>query len=817
MDTPPVQAAPATTTRRSLFLLMFGVVWPSFTILLEWGTRACASQFFDPLPTPAHLLLAALVPWVYWLARAREPGSIAPPWLRAALGAAGMVASFYLLCFWGLTLMAGLGIVFSPMLLAAGGIPLVVLLPFATLGPFWAWVSFWKARKRLRPDPGSVGFRRHAFWLGAAGALMLLMGAETPLWITRNAAVRHERAPASEKAGWIKELRNWGSEEILRGMAYGGPHSKASPVDWIMSGRAGFAVWNQEYMDFAIPSEAAQTLYYRVHGRLYSDLPPSKKLAAFDLESGRRFASELDEGLAWDDNHGGDVVGARLRGLRMESSRMDWHLDAPSRLAYGEWTLSFHNSRPAAQEARCQILLPPGGFVSRLTLWVNGEPREAAFSTQAKVKTAYQQVAVQQRRDPVLVNMTGPDRVMCQCFPVPPNGSIQIRLGITAPLAGTGLHMPVFLERNFSVPATARHATWVQSAHDFTTSDPRPPVREPGQLTWRHDLGDEALKELRFMLTAEAPQPEAVWCEDPCPQEGRGGFFAGVWKTGTAAAPKSLVVVVDTSLAMRPWAAGIGKAVAALAEKVPVTVLAGADEGWQEMPLETASLAWSSGSFLGGRDSAPALEEALNRARAGGGEVVWLHGPQPFSFGKHAGLEQILERSATPPALHTCALVHGPNRLLERLHRQHALRPTGRCSDDAGLVSLMRALTGEAARRDVAITRQETQPPGERVWDHLARLGVYQQVLSAARSDLPDPAPMSLLAASYQLVTPLSGAVVLETVEQYKRAGLEAVDPNSTPQVPKVVVPEPSRLILLAAALAVLVLRRRRAGRESVA
>jgi hypothetical protein len=64
------------------------------------------------------------------------------------------------------------------------------------------------------------------------------------------------------------------------------------------------------------------------------------------------------------------------------------------------------------------VQLPPGGVVSRLTLWVNGEEREAAFAGRSQTRQAYQQV-VSRRRDPVLVTTAGRDRVLVQCFPVP--------------------------------------------------------------------------------------------------------------------------------------------------------------------------------------------------------------------------------------------------------------------------------------------------------------------------------------------------------------------------------------------------------------
>ena len=56
-----------------------------------------------------------------------------------------------------------------------------------------------------------------------------------------------------------------------------------------------------------------------------------------------------------------------------------------------------------------------------------------------------------------------------------------------------------------------------------------------------------------------------------------------------------------------------------------------------------------------------------------------------------------------------------------------------------------------------------------------------------------------------QLVTPVSGAVVLERKEQYTRHGLEQVDPNSVPTIP-----EPGSASLVAAALLWYGLRHRR-------
>jgi hypothetical protein len=70
------------------------------------------------------------------------------------------------------------------------------------------------------------------------------------------------------------------------------------------------------------------------------------------------------------------------------------------------------------------------------------------------------------------------------------------------------------------------------------------------------------------------------------------------------------------------------------------------------------------------------------------------------------------------------------------------------------------------------------------------------------------------LAARYQLVTPVTGAVVLETAEQYRAAGLKPVDPGTVPTIP-----EPEMVVLLIVAGAFMIwityVKYRKTGRGS--
>src|SRR5262249_46652642 len=91
---------------------------------------------------------------------------------------------------------------------------------------------------------------------------------------------------------------------------------------------------------------------------------------------------------------------------------------------------------------------------------------------------------------------------------------------------------------------------------------------------------------------------------------------------------------------------------------------------------------------------------------------------------------------------------------------------------------------------------------------HLARLwasGEGTKLLLLGEDPSSDAAMK--LAKNYQLVTPLPGAVAVETQEQYQRAGLEPVKSGAVPTIP-----EPEEWLLMFSALLVLswVLFRRR-------
>ena len=68
---------------------------------------------------------------------------------------------------------------------------------------------------------------------------------------------------------------------------------------------------------------------------------------------------------------------------------------------------------------------------------------------------------------------------------------------------------------------------------------------------------------------------------------------------------------------------------------------------------------------------------------------------------------------------------------------------------------------------------------------------------------------LAKLAGRYQLVTPVSGAVVLESEKQFEQFGLDQVDESTAPSIPG--VPEPSTVMLVLISM-MSVWRHRRGG-----
>lgn len=500
-----------------------------------------------------------------------------------------------------------------------------------------------------------------------------------------------------------------------------------------------------------------------------------------------------------DDLRAGDQVGAQLPKLRLGTSTLEVVAEPDGGYSYTQWTMEFFNGYESQQEARAEVALPPGGVVSRLTLWVNGEEREAAFAGKSEVRAAYTAI-VAKRRDPVLVTMTAPGRVLVQCFPVPTHGTMKIRLGITAPLlpetpANARYVYPHFTHENFGIDGDNKvemHASGIENLPGFHTANDEEGRRLESDIKFEPGIAPSILLPLQR-------GPGKHWVHDT-----RSGKYITQNIRNAAESAGKAVVVIDRSSSLAPFVNDISAALSQLPDAR--VILATTRE-----PKEISLKLLEQEKFWGGADNTLALQRAVRTAREDGrGTIVWIHGPQPILLTSIDEVNRELKQSPDV-VLWSLQLAPGRNAVLENLNLttrvQEPLITSGRVTM---LASTMRKLSGAESTWSASYETSDTLPTDASPTEgslHLARLWAAYRVreLAAAGNTLDSVQ----LAAKYQLVTPVSGAVVLETVQQFQDAGLTAVDKATVPTVP-----EPSTWALLILGAIALCATKRKAQRS---
>lgn len=783
-----VAEVPALRAQGGFWKWTLGVVLPLCVLIFELLSSFCGSVFFNPVPTGWHVAWIALVPATNaWLLR----GTGTEMTRGVAAGFTLVTTLFYGLLFLPLIPVSVIGLIFF-------GLGIVSLTPVFTALVTW---RIGRGARQLSPEPTrfKTGWR-----VGVLAGVVVLTSLEGPaVWTRANlaAAMKGDR----DSAAALSRLRAYHSDRTLLKVCYEGSRGMSMATDisgWLASswqiplsmvGVSGFQSSN---------SEKARDIFFRVTGKPFNSLKPPAGTKGAWLGRGDAFGD-----FEFDDHLGGDEVAVRLKNLDLRESRFDGHVDAASRIGYGEWTMVFNNGSSQAKEARCQVKLPAGGRVSRLTLWVNGEPREAAFSSISKVKAAYKEVAVKQRRDPVLVNVVGPDTIMVQCFPVPAHGQMKIRFGVSAPLVDGRWELPYVVERNFGLADELTNSVWLQgNCKFFLTGSGKSQAAVPdgtGHSVSATLSQSGMMSPGTAMCTEGLPEnPPVVWCEDrfAAPEE---RFLIREPTSSKSKAASQVVVIIDGSAALAEARDWMLRAIRSQSGEGLILILA--DDHARRVTLDELEVY----QFSGGRDNEPALREGIRLAREAGGQVVWLHGPQAVGLSQAEALLQQLERGTVHPVIHEIEAIAGPNRLGEAIYRTGYLkRGPLLLEPEQDFSRFLKNLQMEHQEADWTWKRSATleSVPGTKVWDHLARLWAASAAETGS-SPLTDK-DRAELAARYQLVTLFSGAVVLETQAQYDQHGLTPADGNATPHVPN--VPEPSTSLLVMFAAAAAMLRRKR-------
>jgi len=186
-------------------------------------------------------------------------------------------------------------------------------------------------------------------------------------------------------------------------------------------------------------------------------------------------------------------------------------------------------------------------------------------------------------------------------------------------------------------------------------------------------------------------------------------------------------------------------------------------------------------------------------------------------------VDELRQRWERPygPKLYSVQTTSGSDEIEKRLDGIDEVKTVARTGLlQTDLQNLFTQLTGNApqlefVRSSKKFDKQMETSTAVQTSDHLARLWANDEVartLALRDESLTDEA--TALAVRYQLVTPVSGAVVLETSEQYRASGLQPVDAGTVPTIP-----EPGMVALLIVAGAFLIwltyMKYRKQGRGS--
>ena len=765
--------------RFKLVFTLFAVVLPLIAIGIEVTIHFCAQHLFDPLPTLVHAFLVAGSPICNVLVGFGRADHLARHRKKYLVlnGMALGVSFYYSLVFLPLIPLATVAVILYGM----------GLLPMA---PLFSFFGNLKCRRILKKMTGVAPLNRAKwFWFGVGAGLLPLSLVELPGILTRTGLqMAAAEDPVTQGRG-LGLLRALGDRELLLRFCYQRPSATTDLISLMLN------LKNQ------VRPAQARTIFYRVTGLPFNSFPKPRL--------GRQTHWEVEQNAPFDEDQGSARVSARIPDLTLKTSRLDGSLDGRAALGYWEWTLVFHNDSVLNREARFQVGLPPDGVVSRLTLWINGEEREAAFGERARVAGAYQAV-VARRRDPVLVTTKGKDRVMVQCFPIPPQGGeMKLRFGITVPLdpepAGdmAAVRFPHLIERNFGIPEGFHHELWLESKSELLGGDTTLEAEAaPSFFTLRGGMGDRELAAPgQAILLRRDESWLRAWCPDPLDPEG--ASIRQILTSEYAEFPKNLALVVDGSMSLAPQTSEIAMALESLTPETRICLLIAGDtlEVFPLQPAEPHYLqklqkAILDHAYRGGHDNQRALAQAWDVVAPFDGSVLWVHGPQPVALEGEGMLEQRFDRRPRGPDLFSLQIEPGPNHIFEALDLYPKLHPLPRRgSPGQDLRQWLQTRQGQIPHWRAQWFREESETP-ETAWgaetsDHLARLWAHREVTRVAyQADQRERA--AVLATSYHLVTPVSGAVVLETAEQFEQAGLKPADPSTVPTIP-----EPETWLLL--------------------
>ncbi len=725
---------------------VLGVIFPVLAASIELTTGICRDMFFDPLPNIWSCLVFALIPIAnaMVLSGLAHPTENSLPRLMMANGISIGVSAYFSLTFVTLLPLSMLG-----SLIGVG---------LCGLTPFFALVCACRLRTRLlkmRSNYEISSPERLGSLGGIAGFLLLLPIGLSAL--TTDVALNWiENGNVEFREKNVRWLENYGSTSVLAHLAAGR--------------RIGYYSWgspNSPLDDWNRRSSVTPELLYRITGRSFLQLDQPTWRTGRPLWNPFKIYTPAPR--------------RGTHGLSLSESVIDGWADGDGMVGYLEWTMVVRNDGSRNQEAVSTIQLPKGATVSRVTLWVNGEEREAAFAAKARATEAYQRV-VRRKRDPILVTTDGLDRIQVRCFPVLRGDNMRFRIGISLPLEFESstqavLPLPFFVDRNFSMSDKTKHHLWIESRGtlDLPVKNAAARLTRDGKNRLEVRISGSELPTIASAIQVSRQDISTfwnAWDETELP-------VVGTLKN-TVPGHQPAVIVLDGSWAMRSrW-----DEVLDLLEDAPhVRRVLLADKDVQEFEFDTPESRTRAFQSLrqyepsGGRDNVTALRTAWTVAsRIADSQIIWIHGPQPYALSTIATLWRPFN-SLDAPSVVDAPIMVGPNVVVDELPQLKRIYSAPLIGKDFSnfwkRVARIKSLPFDLVQGSPPAHAYEASRHLTRIW---ALQHIRQELNEGKEWD-----DLVWIAEHYRIVSPVSGAVVLETNAQYRQAGLQAPT-NNLPQ-----------------------------------
>jgi hypothetical protein len=739
-----------------IFILVFGAILPGLGLLTYAGySLATAVNPNFPVELGKIVLLLALPFFNFSVWSAVRRGYLLRPRLTGLMNglALGLSACWSLIC---------MKVFLFSQVAPACKMGWLLLL---CVSPFMLWLAASLSFDLCRKTDPHIARVTKIF--SVLGGLMAILFVFTPvarsLYVQSLITAARTASPAEQPKA-LAALRAVASPEDLR--------PSKNPIN-------GFAL-----AELLIPgrgmendSDADKDLYFKLTGEPYNAQSKEDKVAVQTSVSG--------------------LLSGQFPGLTLAKSQLTGFIDAATLSSSIDWTMTLHNSEFSPLQAVGEIGLPEGAAVTRVTLWVNGEPREAAFARTAQSRAAYDSV-VAQRKDPLLVSMVQ-DRLLIQCFPVPAKGDMKIRIGFKVPLETSdgktcSMQWPKVLAGNFAQPK--RHRVSLLSS-DMPVDRGTFSITRKGSGYALNGIlkGDYKNAPAVVVVRRNAAFTKIVTADSYSHGQ---RFIVEQFKEVTTKSPRRVFVVVDASASLKGRAPEIREALASIPPSLtPVVYFNSAQEALnsaqeaqskseseasaapilQARSIKEAEAALNEEVFVGGQDNLPLLQEVIeNAAEQPGNAVLWIHGPQPLSRNlSQVGPLDLVHSirlynmqiepgvDATKEALLTADAAHQLN-----------LKEVKPDSTVAALKSLAHGWShGEKSFK--VVRSVATERPQAMISDPMSSAQVtglwaneeVNRLITAGQNESAE-----VLASAYRLVTPVSGAVVLENAQEYGAHGL---------------------------------------------